>query len=116
MKIFISSVAVFILICVLVSVNAVTVCKYTDHLITCTKNLPASPDEGSADRLIQLWLKYESILNITISHNVTDQIELVLHDIKNADDPAIYKSKCDSLLILLRDMKDTAGLSLDRII
>lgn len=116
MKVFICSITVFALICILVTINSVVLCNYAADLIEYTKNLPEEPDSDSADRLIDLWIRYEKIFNITVSHTVTDQIELVLSDIRCSTDPALYKSKCATLLILLQDMKETATFSLNRII
>ncbi len=116
MKLFISSVAVFLILSTLVAVNAVVVCDYTERLIAETENLPEEPNDASSDRLLELWFQYESILNLTVSHTTTDAIERDLYELKNSRDAVSYAANRDTLLSRLRDLKSTAGLSLDRII
>ncbi len=116
MKVFICSLTTLVILGILVFFNASTVRAHADDLINETKNLPEEPDTDSSDRLIALWYEYEDFLNITVSHTVTDQIEISLYDIKNAHDAHTYNAKKDILLVLLTDMKRSASLSFDRII
>ena len=118
MKVFISAVAVFILLICLISLNTYFVCSQTDLLIESTESLSASPNIDETDRLIELWYKYEDFINLTVDHKTTDQIELTLHQLNcyaGYDDATSYEAARRSLLVLLYDMKDSSYPSFDRI-
>ena len=116
MKVFICAIAVFLLLCAFVSINATIVCQRIDQLIEGAKNLPKEPDTALSDRLIGLWDEHERIISMTANHTACDRIELALYELKNASDASSYNSRRDSLLVLLKDLRDSAALSLSRII
>ncbi len=116
MKNFIISLSVFLLIGILATTNAVILNEKTTELITALEALPATPDEDKAMKIIDLWYSHEYCFNLTVSHTVTDKIEETLYCLKNAGDSRTFLTARDTLLVLLRDMKESSSISIDRIL
>ena len=116
MKTFILSLAIFFAIALLATLNAVTLNDRATELITALEALPDIPDGQKANEIIDLWYKNEWCFNLTVNHTVTDKIEENLYCLKNAGDTHSLLATRDVLLVLLRDMKDSSSISLDRIL
>ena len=116
MKNFIISFSVFLLIGILATTNAVMLNRKATELITALETLPSAPNRDKANEIIDLWYEYEHCHNLTVSHTVTDRIEEMLHCLKNAGDVNALRSARDTLIILLRDMKESSSISADRIL
>lgn len=119
MKVFISSIIVFTLLTSFIIFNCVTVCRYTDNLITNAESLSASPNIDETNRLINDWFKYNEYINLTVDHKSTDQIELVLFQLQCAaeyNDPFSFKTSRSNLLVYLKDLRKTASFSIERIL
>ncbi|MBO5196355.1 MAG: DUF4363 family protein [Clostridia bacterium] len=116
MKNFVISLIVFLLIGILATTNAVILNDKATELITALEALPENPDGQKAKEIIDLWYSHESCFNLTVSHTVTDRIEENLYCLKNAGDSHSFLASRDVLLVLLRDMKDSSSISLDRIL
>lgn len=115
MKTFILSLSVFIIIGILATTNAVILNDKATELITALEALPETPDGQEANEIIDLWFKNERWFNLTVSHTVTDKIEENLYCLKNAGDSHSLLTSRDVLLVLMKDMKDSSSISLDRI-
>ena len=115
MKTFILSLSVFAVISILATANAVILNDKVGEMITALEALPENPDGQKANMIIDLWYKNEEWFNLTVSHTVTDKIEENLYCLKNAPDSSSLLTTRDVLLVLLKDMKDSSSISLDRI-
>lgn len=116
MKTFVISISIFLALCTFVTLNARIVCSRTDELISKIENLPKEPNDALSGEILNLWFEHEALFNLTVNHNITDQIEISLYNLKNAHDASSLAYARDSLLVLLKDMKNSSSLSLDRII
>ena len=116
MKIFISSLIIFGLLCTFISINAVTFQAMVDELLDAIKNLPQEPDRILTGEIIDLWFKYEDYFNLTVNHNVTDQIEVTMFNLLYAADENNYAALRQTLTVLLTDLKNSASVTLDRIL
>lgn len=116
MKIFVCALAVFLSLCTFVVLDARTVCTRADELIDAIENLPNEPDSALSRDIIDLWFEHEDIFNLTVNHMVTDQIEVAIYNLHNARDSYALKSAQDTLLVMLKDMKNSSSLALNRII
>ena len=116
MKNFIISLSVFLIISILAITNAVILNEKATEMITALEALPITPDESKADEIIELWYRHERFFNLTANHAITDKIEQILCCLKNSEDNSTLLTARDTLLALLRDMKDSASISIDRIL
>ncbi len=116
MKTFICGILTFIILTSFVTINAVTVCEHATELITALETLPSEPDNSRTEEIIDLWLEYENIFSLTVSHTITDQIEIALCNLQNSRDEYALISARDVLLVLLHDMKTSATPALSRIL
>lgn len=116
MKNFIISLSVFLIIGILATTNAVIFNEKTTELITALEALPAEPDKDKVQKIIELWYDHERCFNLTANHTTTDKIEEMLYCLKNAGDTHAFHTSRDTLLVLLRDMKESSSISIDRIL
>jgi hypothetical protein len=116
MKNFIISLSVFLLIGILSTTNAVILDRKATEMITALEALPVTPDRNKADEIIDLWYRHEACFNLTVNHTITDRMEEFLCCLKNAEDSHSLLTARDTLIVLLRDMKDSSSVSMDRIL
>ena len=115
MKIFVSALMIFLILCAFVIFDSVAIRSRANEIIIKTENLPIEPDKALTGDIIDLWFEYEDLFNLTVNHTVTDQIEIAIYNLHNARDKYALASARDTLLVMLKDMKNSSSLALNRI-
>ena len=81
MKIFVCSLIIFGLLCAFISIYNVIFQERADMILDAIKNLPQESDRILTGEIIDLWFKYEDYFNLTVNHNVTDQVEVTMFNL-----------------------------------
>lgn len=116
MRVFLTSILIFLTVVSLTATNAVTFCERSAEIITALEELPEKTDGQHADHILNLWNRHKDFFNLTTSHTTTDKIEAEMCFLRNAVSTEELIASRDALLVLLKDMKEAAGFSIDRIL
>ena len=110
------SILIFLLVCALATANAVTFCERSAEIITALEELPENADGQQADHILNLWNRHKGFFNLTTSHTTTDKIEAELCILRSTVRKEDLIASRDTLIVLLKDMKEAATFSIGRIL